>query len=411
MSISLHDIVTEEFQKEIQDSFAYATGFGVMFIDPEGKHIGKGGNFTRFCTAINNKREWAQYCELSNRQAIALAMGNNTPSIYICHAGLVNIEIPLIFEGHHVGAITAGQVLASDPDYYPRDTVSSKIDWLDNPELAEYFKDIKTLSIQQIEATTTALANMSNYIVQRYAYAKMQEDLLKKENELLLYQKKQLESEHQLMQARFDALQKQVMPHFIFNVINSMHRLISMKNYKTAKEKISSFSFMMRYTLSNLQSTVSLEQEMDFIRHYLMIQKIRFNDRLEYDLQCNQEMKSLQIPFFSIQPLVENSIEHGVLKLPSGGKILFSCHIDEGEYRILIRDNGVGIGKKRLDEIRKKYVQTGQSRSGEHLGVYNCYNRFKLMYGTGFRLDMQSREEGGLEVVIAIARNAALFAL
>lgn len=409
MSISLHDIVTEEFQNEIQDSFAYATGFGVVFIDTEGRHIGSGGNFTRFCSTINSKKEWAKYCELSNRKAIGLAMKKNEPSIYICHAGLVNIEIPLIFEGQHVGAITAGQVLASDPEYYPRDTVSSEVEWLEDPELAEYYREIKTLSIQQIEATTTALSNMSNYIVQRYAYSKMQEDLLKKENELLLYQKQQLENEHQLMKARLDALQKQVMPHFIFNVITSIHRLISLESYQTAKDMTSSFAQMMRYNLSSLQSIVSLKDEMEYINHYLQIQKIRFHERIEYELTCEDEMSFLQIPFFSLQPIVENSIEHGILKLSKGGKISFRCSISANHYHIYIEDNGIGIQSGKLNKIIKYSFRTENIKENEHLGLYNCYNRFRLMYGDAFLVELKSEEEKGVKIHISINKKAAVF--
>ena len=130
----LRSIITEEFQNEIQDSFAFATGFGVVFTDAEGNHLGRGGNFCRFCNKINETEVGAKYCALSNCHAIQLALKEKKPSIYICHAGLVNIEIPLIFEGACVGAITAGQVLC-DEDVYPKEEVASQVQWLSDASL------------------------------------------------------------------------------------------------------------------------------------------------------------------------------------------------------------------------------------------------------------------------------------
>lgn len=112
--MDLKDIVTEEFQQEIQESFAYATGFGVVFIDKEGNHIGEGSNFTDFCKQINCTEEGAKCCARSNCQAVNIALKTQKPSIYICHAGLVNIEIPLICDGCYAGAVTAGQVFCSE---------------------------------------------------------------------------------------------------------------------------------------------------------------------------------------------------------------------------------------------------------------------------------------------------------
>lgn len=410
MSINLRDIVTEEFQKEIQDSFALATGFGVVFVDTEGNHIGEGGNFTRFCKAINERAIGSEYCAHTNRQAIALAIASNQPSIYICHAGLVNIEIPLVFEGQHVGAITAGQVRTHDPDCYPQDPVPCAENWMDDPELVEFYQEIEILSKEQIEATTTALGNLTNYIIQRYAFAKMQEELFNRRNELLAYQKKQLEIEHQLMVARFDALQKQVTPHFVFNVIDSVSRLIYLQEYQTAQEMLISFSKMMRYSLSNLQSTVSLRQELDFITHYLSIQKIRFHERIEYEIHCEEELEQLNVPFFSLQPVVENSIEHGLLPVSSGGRVRIRCTAENDAYCICVADNGSGLDEERLTKIREESFVTTPSQNGGHVGLYNVYNRFKLMYGEAASVEISGGPKKGVCVEIRISRTYATFA-
>ena len=391
--IELRDIVTEAFQSEIQDAFAYATGFGVVFVDRAGRHIGKGSNFCRFCTAINENPETRKFCELSNRKAIALALKKEIPSIYVCHAGLINIEIPLIHDGIYLGAITAGQVFCDEMDYYPKDSVTESKDWISKSEYGEYLKEIKVLTRQQIEATTTALRNISGYIMQTVAYGKTQQ-------ELLLYEKRQIELEHQLKLAELDALQKQVTPHFIFNVINSVSRLIAMREYDTAGEILTSFAQMMRYTLSDIRSSVSLRQELEYIRHYLAIQQIRFGERIHYRIECDSKTEQMEIPFFSLQPLVENSIEHGLLKLEKGGELTLECVCGNECCDIVLTDNGVGIAPEKLAEIKSSLQCPQFSKPGKHVGLYNSYHRLKHLYQENFIFTIESDTNKGTVVRI-----------
>jgi ligand-binding sensor protein len=212
MKISIKDILTEDFINKFQESFAYATGFGVVFVDLEGNHIGEGSNFTKFCKEINKTKEGAAHCARTNRKAIEIAMKTKKPSIYVCHAGLINIEIPLTYEGEYIGALTAGQVLCSDSDIYPKDNELSTIPWLNSNEAKDYFNNIEILTKQQIEATATSLENIANYIIQTSLYNKLQEKLIEEQKKIMEYKKKQIEMEHQLKLAELDALQKQVTP-------------------------------------------------------------------------------------------------------------------------------------------------------------------------------------------------------
>lgn len=393
--MDLKDIVTEEFQQEIQDSFAYATGFGVVFIDKEGNHIGEGSNFTDFCKKINCTEEGAKCCARSNCQAVNIALKTQKPSIYICHAGLVNIEIPLICDGCYAGAVTAGQVFCSEEGYYPQDFHSNVSEWLSDEKLSEYYKKIKTLTPQQIEAVATALANISNYILQNFAYRQAQE-------KFLLYEKKQAELENQLKDAQLNMLQKQVTPHFIFNVINSASRMVALEQYDKAEKMLNSFAGMMRYSLRNLKAQVTIEEELDYIEKYLFIQKIRFGSRIEYQVFCDEELKTFSIPFFSIQPLVENSIEHGILQKIDGGRISVVCRKKADHVVIKVEDNGTGITKEALANIRKDLEEKKREIVVDHIGIYNCYHRLKLFFEEKMRFHIYSEKERGTKVEIEI---------
>lgn len=405
MDIKLKEILTEEFVATLQDSFAFATGFGVVFVDLDGNHIGEGSNFSKYCRAINNTKEGASYCALTNRKAIDLAIKTKKPSIYICHAGLINIEIPLTYEGEYIGAITAGQVLCSDMDIYPKDTEFKSLPWFDTEEAAEYLSNIKVLTKEQIEATAISLENIGNYIVQNAMYNKLQEKLVEERQKTLEYEKKQIEMEHQLKLAELDALQKQVTPHFIFNVISSISRLISMEDYSSASNMLDSFSQMLRYSLSNIRSKITLEQELNYIHNYLIIQKNRFHERIEYEIIADNEILSLTIPYFSLQPLVENAIEHGLLPLENGGKLRLTFSTSCSHYSIEITDNGVGMAEGKLEEIKKIMKSDVNNNFMSHIGLKNCYKRFKLMYGESSIFNITSEPNKGTTIYITIKRN------
>ena len=401
--MNFRDIITETFQNEIQHSFSLATGFGVVFTDAEGRHIGSGANFCKFCDKLNETQKGAQYCTLSNKHAIDIALETNKPCVYICHAGLVNIEIPLIYNNQCVGAITAGQVICTEPNDYPKDAACEELNWLENPELNKYYQEIIKMDCRQIEAATAAFSAITNYITQSVAYTNVKEKLAKQTEELLKAENKRIQLEKQLHMAQLDALQKQVTPHFIFNVINSVSRLLSLKEYDTAEEMLNSFAQMMRYSLTDAKSSVSLVQELNYIRNYLAIQSIRFGDRIHYEIACDRSLHSEYIPFFSLQPLVENSIEHGLLNKASGGNLLLSCKDYSTHFTIVIQDDGIGIGAESLDALTNQF-HLKEKPGNEHVGLYNCYKRLQLMFGDKLTFHIESKEQSGTTITINLLK-------
>lgn len=397
MKIDLHDIVTPDFQNEMQNSFARLSQFGVVFVDRDGNHIGEGGNFTPFCKRINEHPQGAHCCACTNRQAIDMALSSpqpDRPAIFVCHAGLVNIEVPILFEGECLGAFTAGQVICEE-DRYPKDTNEETFNWQEDPKLCAYRKDIPVLTPEQIENTADMMYDLASYMLKNHAYLQLQKEMMAQKEMLLAIQKQQAELESQLVRARFDALQHQIMPHFIFNVLNSISRLISMTEYDDAQKMLTAYTKMMRYCLSDTEHAVRLEQELEFVRNYLLIQKIRFGDRLQYFIDCNPEMLQLELPFFSLQPFVENALEHGILDKSNGGTVHIRCLADKDAYRIIIEDDGLGIDEETLVQIFTSFTSDSPSDPGSHVGINNCYRRLKYTYGDRFYLSI-TNEEGTL---------------
>ncbi len=402
--IDIRDLVTTDFQKDIQDSFAYATGLGVVFTDSQGTHIGQGSNFCAFCRKINETEEGMRACYLSNYYASIIAMQKRRPYIYHCHSGLIDMGIPLIIDNQIIGSIMAGQVLCTKEDLYKDNKIPITRNWLEDETLRQLYRRVKVYPQYKIEAAAKALFNIGNYIVQNHATGLMRQQLAENKQQLLAAEKHQVEINHQLKIAELDALQKQVNPHFIFNTISSISRLISLKEYKKAEDMLNSFAKMLRYSLSSATTAISLQQEIDYITQYLSIQKYRFGDRIDFKVDIQPDMLNLRIPFFSLQPLVENAIEHGISPLTQGGLLEIRGYAKQNEYILTITDNGSGISVECLTQINETLYSPGKKTDVSHVGVYNSYSRFKILFGDSFSFNIKSKKNEGTQITITIQK-------
>lgn len=397
MKYELTDIVSPKFLQEIQESLSYATGLGVVFVDRHGRHMGEGSNFCQLCQAINKHHHGFVACEESNFHAIEKAIETGESEIYLCHAGLASFAVPLMYRGQCLGAITAGQVFCSESSAYPQ-YATAPVDWSQDPQLRQYYNEIQHMNPKQIHASVQAFQNISKYIMQTIEYNDTQQLLRKAEQE-------QLQLQHLLQAAELDALQKQVTPHFIFNVLSTISRLMDRKEYGVSQEMLQSFIQMLRYTLYNHRMTVTLGEELEYANNYLNIQKIRFGDRVRYRICCPEELKQREIPFFSLQPLVENALQHGLIPTQSGGEILVDCRQTQEHWlQIQIQDNGIGIQTAKQTEILKMLRPDNTTPPPEHVGLYNCYRRFLIMYGDRFHFSIQSSPGNGTLVKIVLTQ-------
>lgn len=400
--LSIKDILSEEVREQIQESFALATGFGVVFTDPHGNHIGSGSNFCKLCMAINEDEIERASCVQSNKHAIRLGLQMNQPSIYICHAGMVNIEIPLQVDDKLVGAITAGQVLAEDASAFPSDEQMNYLRLREIEPYSAYYQEIPTLSNKQIFAAAAALENIAKYITGTYKSEQMSKEMLKREKQLFAVQLAEQALQQQLAEARFAALQKQITPHFMHNILSSVSRLIDLGEPEKSRLMLDSFSSMLRYHYGMKSSIVTLADEIAYIKEYLQIQSIRFEDRIKHNIEIDPQLLDLKIPIFSLQPFVENAIEHGLLVLEDGGTIHLRINKIHDYACIRIHDNGIGIKPDTLSQIRDQ--QRRMTSAGSNgFGIVNSSQRLILFFGAKHvHFHILSQPHRGTEIMIDI---------
>lgn len=181
-------------------------------------------------------------------------------------------------------------------------------------------------------------------------------------------------------------LKSQLNPHFMFNALNSIRALVE-ENPEVAKNAINQLSNIFRYSLRiELTETVPLEDEMKVVADYLALEKIRYEERLTYFLDIEDEAKKIEIPPMMIQTLVENGIKHGVSKIPHGGKIEVKAFIENEALKLALRNSG-SINEAEIAEP-KGY------------GLKNTKHRLNLLYGGSALFEIKNHNKEVLAEII-----------
>lgn len=173
------------------------------------------------------------------------------------------------------------------------------------------------------------------------------------------------------------ALQSQINPHFLFNVLNTMAALIRI-NPEKAREVTIDLSKYLRYNLDNNLKSVELINELNQVDTYIKIEKARFGEKINIKYDINENLYNFKIPSLIIQPLVENSIKHGILKKSEKGNILLQIKKIGKDIEVIIEDDGVGIKQEIIDSL--------DSKIEENIGLKNVHQRLKLLYGKGLNI-------------------------
>jgi LytS/YehU family sensor histidine kinase len=217
--------------------------------------------------------------------------------------------------------------------------------------------------------------------------------------ELLSMQLELAEAERQrelATQARLEALQAQIRPHFLFNTLNTILQT-SRHDVEKARSLLVCLANFLRRSLSYRGETVALQDEIDAVRTYLFIQEARFGDRIRAELRVAPEVVGWPVPVLTLQPLVENAIVHGLAPKQGQGRLAVGARRRGGELVLLVVDDGVGMDPETLERV----WQPGFG-SGMGLGLSNVNERLIHMYGPDHALRLRSRPGRGTSVRLRV---------
>ncbi len=201
--------------------------------------------------------------------------------------------------------------------------------------------------------------------------------------------------------AEIKQLEAQFNPHFIFNTLESLKYMIHIDPDK-ATDIVVNFAKILRYSIDYETKHIVLDQDLDYLNSYLLIQKYRYNKRLTYNIDIDREAKSCIVPKLIMQPLIENCISHGY-KRKENLHILLEIRIIDEQLCMKIEDNGDGILEERLKTIKRQLED--ETIVTNSIGLNNVHRRIKLLYGEQYGLTIESVEGVGTTIQVTMPKE------
>ena len=253
---------------------------------------------------------------------------------------------------------------------------------------------------------------LNDLFVIRYPYAPESEQAILKFNEMI--DRNNLISVSK-KQAEYLALQNQINPHFLYNTLEGIRSEALIAGLDSVAEMTEALATFFRYTISQVENLVTLEDELENIENYYYIQQFRFGDKLTLNIEyeCEDDVSELDIlryrlPKLTLQPIVENSIYHGIERKIGKGHLTVKIGASDTRLRIKISDDGLGMSEEKLRQLNEKLkslsldaVEGEASRKGG-IAVVNVNNRIKLLFGEEYGIYVYSHEGTGTDVVISL---------
>lgn len=218
-------------------------------------------------------------------------------------------------------------------------------------------------------------------------------------------------------EAELKALQSQINPHFLYNVLDGIRGHALSEGVVELAEMTEALSRIFRYSVSHWENEVTLESELVNAKSYFKIQQYRFNNRFDLRIvigESEDETLACRLPKLTLQPIIENSIYHGLETKLDKGLVTIRTRLTDRQLLIEIGDDGAGCSREILDKVNQgfedwKTIRTEKNRSaGTGIALANVNSRIKMMYGEEFGLHMYSTEGFGAMIEILLPRSLAL---
>ncbi|MBK5252946.1 MAG: PocR ligand-binding domain-containing protein [Peptostreptococcaceae bacterium] len=400
----IKEILDLDMLQRIQDEFAEATGMGFVTVDYQGTPIIKPSGFTDFCKLVRKKSNLCQTCDA---HAGLRAKIEGKPTIYRCHTGLVDFAVPLCVNGDYCGALLGGQIFCSEKNSVDikEKLIEEKTDWEAYTDLCIARKQIKTIPISRIKAYLKVIQTTIEYLLnESYNNVIIDEIILK--NNIILGEKEKIAD----LELGFNELKEQsgllVLENSnILNYLSVISDIAYLENAQQTQDSLYLLSHLLRhYYKKNEENVININNQMDYIKSYLAMEKIRIGDKLKYSISDYEDYKDINLPLNIVRPIIENAIKYTIEPFDDGGEINISFTSDSEHLFIAITDTGQGFPNDVIDNI--------MNDENVILGGKNRYELFRInkllmfIYGKNYKLNISNNKNGvGATVVIMLPLN------
>lgn len=201
-------------------------------------------------------------------------------------------------------------------------------------------------------------------------------------------------------------LQMQIKPHFLYNTLEAAKFLVEMGD-PNGIEMLTTIGKFYKSSLSNVDEYITVAEEVEHLKYYLKILKLRYSSKYDYAVQVSKEIEKNEMIRFSLQPLVENAIYHGIKQKRKKGFVKVLGYIENQMVHLVVWDNGAGIAEDKLEKIRKQLQSVDREISPDHIGIINVHQRIQVRYGEayGLAIDSEEGEFTRVEMVLPIKRR------
>lgn len=214
-------------------------------------------------------------------------------------------------------------------------------------------------------------------------------------DEVVIEQEKKRKSE-------FDALQAQINPHFLYNTLDSIVWMVESERYQEAISMVTALANLFRISLSKGKNIITIREEIEHAQNYLYIQKIRYKNRFQIDIDIDPEINECCTIKLIVQPLLENAIYHGMEYMDGEGEIKVRGYLKNDDVYIDVTDNGLGMPEESLDCILTD--EKREHKKGSGIGLSNVHQRIQLYFGIEYGLEIESVLDEGTTVHIHLPK-------
>jgi sensor histidine kinase YesM len=319
-------------------------------------------------------------------------MRKRKPRTYTCHTGLIDCVAPIIVNNVFFGSVLGGQVLIAGEQ--TRDSIDieriSKEFEIPLELLSEAREAIPMVSREYLQDCVDFYNFLANQIAQLGVHRLTQEKLLKESRE-------KFELEQHAKKMELSTIRAQIHPHFLFNTLNTIARMALIEDAPNTEQLIYKLSDLLRYNLKNTEDLPEIAEEISNIKRYLYIQTLRYSDRIDYKIDMDESIMKYRIPSMILQPIIENSMIHGLEPKKDGGLMTITGKmLPDKDLLIKIHDNGIGIKPELLNMLNN----FDQSHIG--IGINNTNERIRHRFGKNYGINIESEFNKFTTVAIRI---------
>lgn len=357
----------------LMEDIYQAVGLRVSFQDLQEKTLAQTDFQCDFCRQNVAEPEFLSRCQACSREAKTRARERGGVYFYRCWRGLMSAAVH-VADGEESlgwflisGFISTPETMASTEQILPEPSMQIRLDEMSK---VQFFHS------QKVKDTIRTISIAARYLVEthrRYA------------------------AEQAQRQAEYRALQSQISPHFLFNTLNSISQLAVLEGAEIAPEAIYSLSRLLRRSMKQSMGLVPLREELSFVREYMKIKDLLGRGEIGYYEEVDPRAAEIFVPAFTVQPLVENAVNHGLEEVGCSGTVSVTASLEDGCLLLSVTDDGAGFDPEALPP------RAGGEMSG--IGITNVLERMSLFYGSSFENIVRSAPGQGTTVSLRFPVN------